>query len=324
VGLTFAVVGFIAGSVMFERSAQIQNLKWQLTQARAEIQALRQDKSSISSQMSLASPAPPVTAPPTNTGPTNNASELISEEDVRVALDMNQRSRKGEYILKFERPTDRKIMESAVREFAARMASNNAPELRNMFSKLGIAREKAQLLEAHVDKIMTASLQAEQAIQQLLFARSDYDQRVRSLLNDEAYTQYRQFEASKPAVREYDLLQAYASQNNAAVDPAYQEQLVGLIQQAQAYTELTWHGPYDGLPQVATGREMVANQLQQQIDQLSQAANWIKVNASKAGLPDTYVNLLGAYYSQSIQANKDTLNGLNDPPLPAPQAPVRR
>jgi hypothetical protein len=89
------------------------------------------------------------------------------------------------------------------------------------------------------------------------------------------------------------------------------------MQQAQAYTEPTFHGPYDGLTPVATGREMVTSRLNEQIDQLSQAVNVLKNKATEANLPESYVNLLETYYAQSIQERRDTIAAVNSPVPPS-------
>ncbi len=314
--LSSAFTGFIAGYIAFGNSGEVRRLSSLLAEAQADRQLLCQEKAA-SLERIAAHNVVDNTPKPIAPHPPNSSSDSITDEDVKIALEMNERSRKGEYMLQFERPTDRKIMESAVKAFALRMASNNAPELLNAFSRLGISPEKAQLLGQHVDKIMVASLQAEQAISQVLRARTEYDNRVRSLLDDDAYTQYRQFEASKPALQEYALFESFAGQNNAALDPAYQNEIVGLMQQAQAYTEPTFHGPYDGLTPVATGREMVTSRLNEQIDQLFQAVNVLKNKATEANLPESYVNLLETYYAQSIQERRDTIAAVNSPVPPS-------
>ena len=132
-------------------------------------------------------------------------------------------------------------------------------------------------------------------------ARNDYDQRLRALLSPEAYSSYRNYEDFQPAVREYDSLEAFANQSNLPLDPAYEQQMLGLIQQAQAYTIGWWHGPYDSLPPVGVGEEVVSRQLTDQIGQITRAAAQLKRNATAARLPRQYLDVLNSYYSQVIQ-----------------------
>jgi len=317
--LAVAFLGFLAGYLAFGNANEVRRLSSLLSQAQADREALSQENAALLERRA-ALRVVEHTPEPSSASPTNSSAESITEADIKTALEMNKRSRNGEYILQFERPTDRKIMEAAVKEFAQSMASNNTPGLSNMFSTLGISPEKAQLLEKHAYKISVASLEAEQAISQVLRARTEYDSRVRSVLGDDAYAQYRQFEASKPALNEYALFQNFSSQNNVAIDPAYQQQVVGFMQQAQAYTELTFHGPYDGLTPVAVGNQMVTSSLNSQIDQLTQAANTVASQASEANLPESYVNLLKAYYAQSIQEKMNTITALNNR-APPPSGP---
>jgi hypothetical protein len=244
-------------------------------------------------------------------------SPRITKEDLEIALAMNDRAKAGEYILEFERPVDRKLMEDGIKAFAAQMASNNAPALREQFSKLGVEDQKAQLLEKHAEKIMWASLEAEQAIRQVLMARSEYDKRVRSVLSDEGYKQYRDYEDSQAARREHRAITAYAEQTGFTTDSAYNDQVVAVLQQLNAYTQISWHGPYDGLPQTVVGREMVASHRSNEINKLSQAATQLREVAAQAALPEALVNVLESYYAQTIQQKQESLERLKNPPPPS-------
>jgi hypothetical protein len=302
--LIAGAASFIAGCLVLGNAGQTRRLTSLLAQSQADREALCLANVAFLERQTRTTEV---------LGPPTNSSSSISEEAIRTSLEMNVRSRKGEYILQFERPTDRKVMESAVEAFAARMASNNTPGLSNMFSKLGVSTEHSRLLVDHAHKIMVASLQAEEAISQVLRARVEYDHRLRSILSNDAYAQYRQFEALKPALREYLLFEGFAAQNKVALDPAYRAQVVSYIQQAQAYTELTFHGPYDPLTPVAVGQEMVMNGLTKQMNQLIEAANLVKGQTSEAHLPESYAHLLEAYYARSIQKLRDEIVALSDP-----------
>jgi len=240
---------------------------------------------------------------------------LLTDEDVKTSLEMNDRAAHGEYILQFERPVDRKLMEDGIRKFSAQIGSNNAPKLDAIFAQLGVAAEAGEQLKTHQQKIALASLQAEQAIQQVLTARNEYDKRVQGLLPSDAYTEYRQYEASQAAVREYDGITAYASQNNLQIDPAYAGQIQALIQGSQAYTRGWWHGPYDILPPIGVGQQMVTQQLFDQISQINQTVGELRQSAATVGLPEQYVSLLDGYYSQIIQTKQRTIAQLNPPPV---------
>jgi hypothetical protein len=242
-----------------------------------------------------------------------NVESFISEQDIQIALALNEQSKKGEYILEFERPTDRKIMEKGIQNFARELASNNTPALRAEFAKFGISEEKQKLLERHVEKIAYASLQAEEAIQQVLFARVQYDQRIRATLTDEQYAEYRQFENRKPTEREYSLFEEYAKNNNFSIDGANKERVLGLIEATHGYTQFLWHGPYDGLPQVAVGNEMVMAQMQGQLADLEESVSSMQAFARDGSLPSNYLRLLQNYYTGELAKKREAISKLQQP-----------
>ena len=315
VWFAIALTGFIGGYFVFDNSSEVRGLRVRLSRAESRFEAPQRTRShapagrSWSANSHKGQPGPP-------TAGTNTSSWQITEEDLKLALEMNERAKKGEYILQFERPTDRKFTDSAVKDMVSRMASNNAPELRAVFAQVGISPEKSQQLETHYKKIMLASVDAEMGIQQVLTARWDYDRRMRSLLSDEGYVRYRQYEELKPAIRECGILEDYAQKKSIPLDARYQQQVVALMQQAQAYTENSWHGAYEGLPQPAVGEEAVISQLEQQISQIKEAANLLKQRASEVGLPEEYFNLLDAYYTERAQMKQNTIDRIKNPPVP--------
>jgi hypothetical protein len=313
--VAIAICGFIVGYFFFDASSEVRSLHTQLANARSEISKLQRSQSRGPTQHPR---LPRLESRTPSEGPsgTNEAPPRITKEDLEIALAMNDRAKAGEYILEFERPVDRKLMEDGIKAFAAQMASNNAPALREQFSKLGVDDQKAQLLEKHAEKIMWASLEAEQAIRQVLSARSEYDKRVRSVLSDEGYKQYRDYEDSQAALREHRAITAYAEQTGFRTDSAYDDHVVAVLQQLDAYTQISWHGPYDGLPQTIVGREMVASHRSNEINNLSQAATQIRNVAAQAALPEALVNLLESYYAEVIQQKQDSLERLKNPPPP--------
>jgi len=259
---------------------------------------------------------------PTNPLPVAPASPLfrskalpgsVTDEDLREALAMNERQKKGEYILKFERSADRKLMEAGVKELASRTASNREPALSAVFSQLRISPDVAKQLETHQEKITLASVLVETAMQQALLARQTYDTRVRGLLSPEDYGKYRQFEDSTLATSEYSALQQFAAQKNTPLDSAYEQQIVGLIHDSQAYTGQTWVGPYDGWPQITVGSDMLAQKIEQEIGQIGQAASDLRQKATQANLPAPYVDLLTSYFGDRIRARVNMLDQLKNP-----------
>ncbi len=188
-------------------------------------------------------------------------------------------------------------MERCISDLASRMGSNAAPGLTRLFRQLGLDDHKAQTLERHRTKIGLASLQAESAIQQVLAARQDYDQHVRAVLNEKTYKAYRDFEERRAGLHEYGLIEPYAVRMGFRVDPELRNKVVDVVMAVHGYTEEFWHGPYDGLPQVAIGHEAVASKHREEALRIARAAERIPEAANVVALPKAYVSLLESYYS---------------------------
>jgi hypothetical protein len=93
-----------------------------------------------------------------------------------------------------------------------------------------------------------------EVLRQLALVRAEYDKHMRSLLGEDVYRQYLVFEASKPALREYEMLREFAlEKRDLSLDPAEAHVLVDLIGEAGATTTVTWSGPYDPLPRPMAG-----------------------------------------------------------------------
>ena len=89
---------------------------------------------------------------------------------------------------------------------------------------------------------MIASLEAEQAVDQVLTARADYDRRIRFILSPEAYIEYRRFEASKPRLAQ-SIIRAFRCTKRDCSEPSHQQRFVSFFQRAGAYTEPLYHAP---------------------------------------------------------------------------------
>ena len=115
--LAATFLGFLAGYIAFGNANEVRRLNSLLSQAQADRDALSQENAALLERRAALREVDHTPAP-ASASPTNSSPESITEADIKTALEMNKRSRNGEYILQFERPTDRKIMESAVKEFA--------------------------------------------------------------------------------------------------------------------------------------------------------------------------------------------------------------
>jgi hypothetical protein len=229
----------------------------------------------------------------------------VTREDVDAARTLQDRKRYGEYFLADDDPLHRKIMEANISNLVSQIASANQEDLGRVFADLGLDVAASSQLQSHQAKISSTALKADSAISQLLTARSDYDQRVRSLLPEEKYSQYRLYEDLKLARNELGNIQNYAQQQGIPTDAAYQATLLTSLYQAKAYSVETELGPYDGIPQPTVGKAGVIAYSEQQIARISESAGQLAKMASESALPDSYKSLLENYFQNRVQGIRD-------------------
>jgi hypothetical protein len=309
-------LAFALGYIVADDSSEVVKLRSVIDQSnRFKRTSLGHNDTRMWKNSRSASAVAGATVQPT---PEDDLSKVMTSEDWALMRALDERYQKGEYILQFERPAAKKLRDLNIDRMVAQTSSNNAANYEQVFTQLGINSEVSEQLKSHLAKIHKAALETDTSIQQILFARIDYEKRLRSSLSDENYSRYRQFEGSKLAFHEYQNLQSYLqTKHNASIDPRYEQEIVGLIQETEAYTDRSWVGPFDGLPQVAVGPEMVAGQLEQDIKQITANATRFRNRVSQVGLPDDYQSFIEKYYLDKVQTRQRFVERVRNPPDPA-------
>jgi len=304
-------LGVVAGYLFFDRSAELQQLKAQISQlestAKSGSESIEQPDSR---PLRPHAPAVPSSAEiPANSENAPHISSIapITEEDLKVACELNERSRGGEYILAFERPTDRKFRAACIDDLVERMSSNSAPKLDVILDRLAVRDDAKRQLEFHQKKIQKASLEAEMALEQLSEARLEYDQRARATMDDTQYGKYRDYEGSQSAVREYNKIEEFQAAKGAELSSTDKETTIALIRDLQAYTESYTHGPYDSLPDIAIGTDAVVNKLTRELTQLTEATAHLQERGVAYGIPDGQSAVLNNYYSEQIARKQSAI-----------------
>jgi hypothetical protein len=165
-----------------------------------------------------------------------------------------------------------------------------------------VATERAEALKQQLARIHRSSVIAETALSDTFALRNDYDKEIRSVVSEEGYQRYREYEEGKPAKREYTLLAAFAKSKGIAIDSASEETILGLIRNTQAYSAGEWwHGPFDGPPNPAVGNTMVSEQLGRRIGTLEERSALLHGNLSQVDLPEQVATLLREFYSERLQ-----------------------
>lgn len=264
----------------------------------------------------------PISQSPPEGGLTNGGSWPTSEllirarvtpEDIAVTEALEARARGGEFILKNERPLFRKIQEYDFDSIATATATNRAEAYNQLFGELGVTAEVKEQLQAHLQKIHKASLEAEAAISQVLDARMQYDLRIRSLLNEENYATYRQYEAERPARLEAENIQKFAGKRNIEIDSTQQDTLIQAIHDANPSENSwwgSWHGPYDSLPQFKLGDEEVLTWAKDRLSDVARSSSQLKEHLAEEEMPIDIQLAVKDYYEMRAQERQTAVHTL--------------
>src|SRR5262245_18118338 len=194
------------------------------------------------------------------------------------------------------RPHDAEARQRQMLEdFVIRTANENDAEYTRIFSELGLKPEDQKRFKSQLEELHRKAIAAGEPMARLLEARLAYDKEVRAALGEENYQRYRDFEESKPAKREYELLQEFALKSkNLKIDDAFSEKIVRLFKETKATTTESWHGPYDPRPRPEVGQAAVLMSLTRRASEFRQASSNLVQVLPKSGLPDEYQRLLKA------------------------------
>jgi hypothetical protein len=185
--------------------------------------------------------------------------------------------------------------------FVSRTASENDPDYTRLFTELGLEPDERERFKSQLTELHRKAIAAGEPMAELLRARLAFDKEIHAALGDENYHRYREYEESKPARREYELLREFATKsNNLAIDPAFSEKIIGLIKTARATTTESWHGPYDPRPRPEVGQQMVLISATRQLFELRHASSNLVQALPKSGLPNEYQRLFKDYYSSKM------------------------
>lgn len=210
----------------------------------------------------------------------------------------------NEYVLLLERPTTQRLTAYDFEHLAAQQAQTRAAEDERMFAELGLTTADCEDLKLRLAKIYKASLQAGIAMQQLLIARKDYDIRLHELFPDQRYDRYREYELSRKSSGEVSRFRAFLEQQHLTLDSASEVTIARLIRELRTYTQHSWHGPFDGLPQVAVGNDEVVAQLESRTEDLARNGSALLNRAANLGISDSLLTALNDYFSAHINENR--------------------
>lgn len=252
----------------------------------------------------------------------------VSAEDIEASKAIQSLQSQGKYMLRFEDPIAKKFNEFQRNRMTAAASEKIRQQYGPLVSSFAISPERHENILEHLSKIFSASLEAESAIAQLTLARNDYDKTLRETLSAEEYNQFREFEESKPAKRELELITEFLSARQMQLPASDIGVLTRFIRDERATTERFFHGPYNGLPEMAFGEENVSVALSRDADRIEKAAAAMLARAIEAGLSAETVAMLQTYYSSQahdrrtgLARAKEGMKRFQPPPVPPPRVP---
>jgi len=179
----------------------------------------------------------------------------LTKEEFELTLALSELEKQGEYLLRLERPLSRKLDERTRLEIGSMIQADNSLEYDQIFARCGLPTDKAQGLKIHAGKIVQAAFEAESAITQVLYARSDYHAAVRAQLHEDAFDEYLAWERARPARRELGvILKQHLEETGEELPAVHQSNLLALLSEVAENSEfVTSHNLFDDLPAIRIG-----------------------------------------------------------------------
>jgi hypothetical protein len=197
-------------------------------------------------------------------------------------------------------------------EFVARTAKERDAEYTQVFSQLGLGAEAIDAFKQKLIEVHKKAISAGWPLSALAREKKDYDEELRSMLGEDKYARYRDYEETKPARRELQLIQSLEA-SNVSLNSEESDKVIQLIKASQAYTTERWDGPYDPLPAPTSGRAQERKRLSQSISELSYRSSMVVEGLREAAIPETFVDALNSHYSTKIAGMQARLAAMEQP-----------
>lgn len=236
----------------------------------------------------------------------------VTQEDLDRHREIEERRAKGEYVLDLEDPLRRKAHIEAWQELIEETAARRATDGREaLLSALGLPPQASAALDQHLSKIQEASLEAEAVIKQFQRAQLEYDKRVRTLLGEDGYARYREFEGSLSAQREVNRIAEFLGQRQVRLSDGDIEVLKGAVQATGAFAYGGSGGPYDPLPNPAVGDALVSQKIRSDILRISRSGEAVVQKlSSEKNLGSEALSVLPDYYLNRVTEKQDSLDDI--------------
>jgi|GEM_PF-2779796 len=141
--------------------------------------------------------------------------------------------------------------------------------------------------------------------------RNRYTSELRSILGEESYAKYKDYELQKPARR---IMEAAIGEQ--ALSQASDEEKAGIltvIRRLNPPTPQTWDGPFDILPRPLAGSEQLIPFYQSEIVQLRSALQSLPAEFQNQRLPTSYSELFVRHFENMLISHQNSIERLKLP-----------
>jgi len=141
--------------------------------------------------------------------------------------------------------------------------------------------------------------------------RNTYTSELRSMLGEDGYAKYKDYELQKPARR--IMAAAIGEQALSQASDEEKAEILTLIRRLNPPTPQTWDGPFDILPRPLAGSEQLIPFYQTELHQLRSALQSLPAEFQKQRLPSVYLESLNGYFENMIKSHENTIERLKVP-----------
>ena len=188
------------------------------------------------------------------------------------------------------------------------MSSREALIYIPVYKHLGISENQSAELMKQRERIHEASQEVNSSLIKLATNRREYDESVRKILSTDKYSEYKQYEETKPVRMEVERIKEYLATNGTSLGQNEQVTLEAVDQTKAILFEQT-HGPYDKNPEIKVGVEENIAHWKSEIARLTGASSQL-VDALSPKIPAESLAPIKSYYQTQINNLKNNIDFL--------------
>lgn len=181
-----------------------------------------------------------------------------------------------------------------------------------LFTELGLDEAQIRQLLQDISRLHLGASRVNSETIRLARERNQYDKKLKSLLEPDAYEKYKAFESKKGVRTEVSEMGSYFAERHFVPTESAIQSIQTALEHFPAITTETWHGPYDPIPRPLMGKEVISR-----MDELIAGAEnqlpGLTTELSQSLSQEELVHVAG-YYSNRIGYFRSVIEQVNEPP----------